>query len=967
MRSGFLLLQEFDFDIVDTKGAENLAADHLSRLENPHENELDPKEINEKFPLETLSSLLFSMQDHHEFGAPRAIISDRGTHFCNDQFAKVMLKYGVTHRLSKPRGENRTSWSDKLDDALWAFRTAYKTPIGCTPYKLVYGKACHLPIELEHKAYWALKHTNFDLKTAGDHRKVQLNELNELRDEAYENSLIYKEKTKRIHDSKIKNRIFNVGDRVLLFNSRLKIFSGKLKTRWSGPFTITQVFPYGTVELSQNSGPNFKVNGHRIKHYFGGDVPQLVMAASVIPISSDSSEESVGSHVPRVILFGAIPSIIPVIPVIRTEVPIVHVDPLVALEVGAVSVTSPAKVLDLVDYSSSSDSDPSEDSLPLAPELPLVSPFLCSDDSKADNESEPAEQRPKRRESLVVHDAMVSRKRVEPFPTRRLAWRRVSHRSSDRHSSPDFTSDSYSFGSSSDSSLDTFLGSPSDSLSETSSVHSSGCDASGHTHSGPSTRVRSAPLSTPYPPTTSESSSDSSSERSLDLSSLSARPSRKRYISPTTSVPSSTPISRSIAPTPANILQPRKRFRDSYSPEDSREKHIEIGTADVEAVVDLGISDGVGAHTEDGIGIGDKIVASNIREDEEEFETAQRQLETGQSMASEERAGLTDRIRRLGRENLRVRALLCIEGDRVDSLRHYMSLSHEEFHQIRRDRDDARRRLRRLESFVKRLAEALVNYEATRAANALETESQSQNGNDGDNGNGRNGNGGNGNGNHGDGGNNGNGNQNENGRGAMPVARVCTYQYFMKCQPLNFKGTQEVVGLTRGVEKMETVFHISNCPEVYQVKYATCTLLDSALTWRNSHKRTIGVDVVFAMTWRDLMKLMMESYDPRTRSIKWKLNCELDCEEYLIRYFYSEFSRVDLLLYYNGSRRKKTELRARGKAYAIGRGDANLGSNVVTGHPFNIDLIPVELGSFDAIIGMDWFADNHAMIIVTRR
>ncbi|GJZ79485.1 hypothetical protein Tco_0644322 [Tanacetum coccineum] len=93
--------------------------------------------------------------------------------------------------------------------------------------------------------------------------------------EAYENSLIYKEKTKRIHDSKIKNRVFNVGDRVLLFNSRLKIFSGKLKTRWSGPFTITKVFPYGTVELSQNSGPNFKVNGHRVKHYFGGDVPQL--------------------------------------------------------------------------------------------------------------------------------------------------------------------------------------------------------------------------------------------------------------------------------------------------------------------------------------------------------------------------------------------------------------------------------------------------------------------------------------------------------------------------------------------------------------------------------------------------------------------------------------------------------------------------------------------------------------------
>nr|GEV95948.1 reverse transcriptase domain-containing protein [Tanacetum cinerariifolium] len=186
----------------------------------------------------------------NRFGSPRAIISDRGTHFCNFQFSKVMLKYGVTHRLStayhpqtsgqvevsnrglkrileRTIGENRALWSDKLDVALWAFRTAYKTPIGCTPYKLVYGKACHLPIELEHKAYWALKQANFDLTIAGDQRKIQLNEQNS--DHAYENSLIYKEKTKKIHDSKIKNRIFNVGDRVLLFNSRLKIFSGKLK------------------------------------------------------------------------------------------------------------------------------------------------------------------------------------------------------------------------------------------------------------------------------------------------------------------------------------------------------------------------------------------------------------------------------------------------------------------------------------------------------------------------------------------------------------------------------------------------------------------------------------------------------------------------------------------------------------------------------------------------------------------
>ncbi|GJX18326.1 reverse transcriptase domain-containing protein [Tanacetum coccineum] len=207
------------------------------------------------------------------FGTPRAIISYRMTHFCNDQFAKVMSKYGVTHRLAtayhpqtsgqvevsnhglkrileRTVGKNRASWSNKLDDTLWAFRTAFKTPIGCTPYKLVYGN---------------------------DHRKLQLNELNELRNQGYENYLIYKERTKKLHESKIKNHIFNVDDRVLLFNSRLKIFSGNLKTRWSGPFTITKVFPYGTIKLSQPDGPNFKVNGHRVKHYFGGDLPPKVV------------------------------------------------------------------------------------------------------------------------------------------------------------------------------------------------------------------------------------------------------------------------------------------------------------------------------------------------------------------------------------------------------------------------------------------------------------------------------------------------------------------------------------------------------------------------------------------------------------------------------------------------------------------------------------------------------------------
>nr|GEY90609.1 reverse transcriptase domain-containing protein [Tanacetum cinerariifolium] len=356
------LTQEFDFKVIDTRGAENYAADHLSRLGNPYENIFDPKEINEAFPLETLNKVAHNdpsipwyadLANYHagnfiikgmtsqqkkkffkdarhyfwddpylfrtcadqiirccvagkeaidilnachsgptgghygasytakkvfnsgkvsqkdempqnfiqiceifdvwgidfmgplpsskgnkyilvavdylskwveakvlptndarvvvkflkslfsRFGTPKAIISDRGTHFCNDQFSRVMAKYGVTHRLStayhpqtsgqvevtnrelkrileRTVGENRAFWSDKLEDALWAFRAAYKTSIGCTPYRLVYGKACHLPLEIEHKAYWALKHTNFDLKTAGDHRKLQLNELNDL-------------------------------------------------------------------------------------------------------------------------------------------------------------------------------------------------------------------------------------------------------------------------------------------------------------------------------------------------------------------------------------------------------------------------------------------------------------------------------------------------------------------------------------------------------------------------------------------------------------------------------------------------------------------------------------------------------------------------------------------------------------------------------------------------------------------
>nr|GEU74496.1 reverse transcriptase domain-containing protein [Tanacetum cinerariifolium] len=138
---------------ITVKGAENLAADHLSRLENPHQNVLDLKEINESFPLETLN--LVSTREG-VYLARKPLISSRLATLDQQEVTMDQIK-----QPERAVGENRASWSDKLDDSLWAFRTAYKTPIGCTPYKLVYEKACHLPVQLEHKAYWALKHENF--------------------------------------------------------------------------------------------------------------------------------------------------------------------------------------------------------------------------------------------------------------------------------------------------------------------------------------------------------------------------------------------------------------------------------------------------------------------------------------------------------------------------------------------------------------------------------------------------------------------------------------------------------------------------------------------------------------------------------------------------------------------------------------------------------------------------------------
>nr|GEU37821.1 reverse transcriptase domain-containing protein [Tanacetum cinerariifolium] len=320
--------------------AESLAADHLSRLENPHQNVLDPKEINEKFPLETLNMVSFRDVKHYFWDDPvlfkinadqvirrcvhgqEAIdilkaCHNRPTegHLGPNYTAKKVFDFGfywptiyrdaqdLVKSCDACQRQGKISQRDKMPQNsiqvyeifdVWGidFMGPFPSSRGnkyilvAVDYLSKWVKAKALPSNNARvvckflKSLFARFGTHVPslvIMTVGDHHKVQLNEINKLYDQAYENSLIYKEKTKRLQDLKIKDCVFNIGDRVFLFNSRLKIFLGKLKTRWSGPFTITHVFPYGTVELSSTDGPNFKVNGHRLKHYFGEDIPKMVI------------------------------------------------------------------------------------------------------------------------------------------------------------------------------------------------------------------------------------------------------------------------------------------------------------------------------------------------------------------------------------------------------------------------------------------------------------------------------------------------------------------------------------------------------------------------------------------------------------------------------------------------------------------------------------------------------------------
>ncbi|GJW16283.1 hypothetical protein Tco_0020416 [Tanacetum coccineum] len=484
------------------------------------------------------------------------------------------------------------------------------------------------------------------------------------------------------------------------------------------------------------------------------------MAAPVISISSDLSDESVGSSISRVILIGSIPVEVPVAP-----------------EVRAAAVTSPAGVLEL-DTHSSSEADPSESSLPPVPVALMVSPFLCSNDSESDTEML------ERHVSSTPHNAMLAR------------WRsRVVSRSS---SPTTYTLE-----------IPTAPIPPAPSA-----IVAPFTDIISPVDAPPGIRRRRAILIRPGQDIPIKSSPSDSPATTLDRHSHSP----SHY---------------------AGLSRKRCRFKDSISLEDSIEEdieadvlaNIEADATSVEVAADIdveaGIDAGIGMEVDVGVDIEDK--------DEGEAESSDRgTMEVGVDVV----AGIDIPYGMLMPDVIMTITRSGMTPEAIEEL------------------------------INQRVMEALATYEVNRAAE-LVVESQIQNGDDGDNRNGKgngNGNGGGngdgvgrGNGN-GNGGGNGNGNPNRNDRGVMPVARECTYHDFVKCQPLNFKGTKGVVWLTRWFEKMEIVFHISNCPERYQVKYATCTLLNSALTWWNAHKRKWLKLFLAVRTKRKWLKLFLEPW-----------------------------------------------------------------------------------------------------------
>ncbi|GJY85068.1 putative reverse transcriptase domain-containing protein [Tanacetum coccineum] len=613
------------------------------------------------------------------------------------------------------------------------------------------------------------------------------------------------------------------------------------------------------------------------------------MTISVISISSDLSEDSVGIPTGRVILFGTIPTTIPdttpviIPPTTQTDTTVIPTEtPIIAPTIPPSLDYTPASP----DYSHASDSesDPSKDpSSDHIPPLPATSPFLSSDDDTIDSDSPDtppspthgtpfteitsSTQRslviPRRRVMILapvqpiphgrpyryhlnrlVH-MMTVRKRVGPLPTHRLDV---------RHSADHSSSDSSS-------------------------------EASSDFHS--------------------DASSDSSSRHSLsdhsspDLPSTFAGPSRKRRRSPMTFIPALPLVSEALSPVRADLIPSPKRVKDSGYLADVEVDPREISLRD-DAIVRVSdephleqdIDPEIQAEIDECFayadalrdrGIDARVVVEAV--DREEKDIPEPAQEEAVEVMYETLGDLVQRFHdhtqaipvhriQLERDNKRLRGTASVESQRVDQLQRGM--------QIPNTRSGASMTHEEVEELVtRRVAEEMEAREAARTLEPLNENGDEQEGENGGNGNGGNGNGGNG--------ENGNGNRNGNHGmnygGFMPVARDCTFQDFLKCKPHNFSGIEGVIGLTRWFEKMETVFNIRNCPPKYQVKYATCTLQDSALTWWNSHKRTIGVEAAYALNWVELMKLMTEVYCPRNEIQKMETELMVPDEEDRVEMF----------------------------------------------------------------------------------
>nr|GEW57580.1 hypothetical protein [Tanacetum cinerariifolium] len=519
----------------------------------------------------------------------------------------------------------------------------------------------------------------------------------------------------------------------------------------------------------------------------GKNIPILdVMAIFVISILSESLEESVGTFTAQVILFGMIPT--------------------------AILATIPD--MSLVEARSSPPSLPTHDSPPTLRQILPAPPGLPRRPAILVLPGQPIPiGRPYHTQPNVVRKMLTGRKSVGPLPIHRLASRYQSDSSSLRHSS----------------------------------------------------------------------SARSVSKRPSHLSS--AGPSRKRCRSLSDSVSSATPVPGDLSHVRTNLLPPCKKVRSFVSATDceaSSKESYEPYTgpnidSDIQADIDASIvaADAIAARETD-------VRVETEDEAEEKAESSARgtvkitvdrvtHLVLLDDLVEPVREDFLSWIVTLERDNMRLRGMLGVERQRVDRFRRSMSYAQWDLRQIRQFCFHDHVRIRRLETYARIMTitrsgmtpkaikelisrcveEVLAAQEANCNARLID-ENQSQNGDDNDNGS-------KGNGIHGN--NNGNGNQN-GGDGCAKinslVDKVCTYKDFLNCQPHNFNGTEGVIDLARWFEKTESVFRVSNCSPNSQVKFATCTLLDGALTWWNSHVQTFGIDKAYKMLWKDLIKLMIE-------------------------------------------------------------------------------------------------------------